>query len=178
MEFAPGIWNPDPSDQAIEALCAQGVTAIEFGPPFLLQEDEAALASAAERYRAAGIRFYACHAPFDEPAELSQLEDEATPEGDRPPRSEPGAGGARRSSVHGHPPRTALRGSRDAAPAGVPVCQPGGAGPPGAGGRRPAGPGKHAARARGLPERRRAARRGSLSTRPISASAWTPGTRT
>ena len=77
MEFAVAIWNPDPSEQAIEALCAEGVTAVEFGPPFLLQEDEAALRSAAGRYQAAGIRFYACHAPFDDPAELSQLEDEA-----------------------------------------------------------------------------------------------------
>jgi sugar phosphate isomerase/epimerase len=77
MEFAVGIWNPDPSDEAIDAVCAQGVMAIEFGPPFLLQEAETALVSAAERYRAAGIRFYACHAPFDDTAELSQLEDEA-----------------------------------------------------------------------------------------------------
>ena len=76
MEFAVGIWNPDPSDETIDALYAQGVTAVEFGPPFLLQEDEKALFSAAERYHAAGIRFYACHAPFDAEAELSQLEDE------------------------------------------------------------------------------------------------------
>lgn len=77
MEFAVGIWNLDPSEEAIDALCAQGVTAIEFGPPFLLQESEAALVSAAGRYRAAGIRFYACHAPFDDTAELSQPEEEA-----------------------------------------------------------------------------------------------------
>jgi sugar phosphate isomerase/epimerase len=77
MEFAVGIWHPAPSDQAIDALCAEGVTAVEFGPPFLLQEDERAFLSAADRYRAAGIRFYACHAPFDDSAELSQLEDEA-----------------------------------------------------------------------------------------------------
>jgi sugar phosphate isomerase/epimerase len=77
MEFAVGIWNPDPSDQAIDALRAEDITAIEFGPPFLLQQDRETLIGAAERYRAAGIRLYACHAPFDDPAELSQLEDEA-----------------------------------------------------------------------------------------------------
>mgnify|MGYP000246474489 CR=1 FL=1 len=53
MEFAVGIWNPDPSDQAIDALCAEGVTAIEFGPPFLLQQEKSALVQAAEHYRAA-----------------------------------------------------------------------------------------------------------------------------
>ena len=77
MEFAVGIWNPDPSDGAIDALRAEGITAIEFGPPFLLQEDKGALISAAERYHAAGIRFYACHSPFDEEADLSQTDEEA-----------------------------------------------------------------------------------------------------
>jgi sugar phosphate isomerase/epimerase len=77
MEFAVGIWNPEASDQAIETLRADGVTAIEFGPPFLLHQDRATLIEAAERYRAAGIRFYACHAPFGDEEELSQLETEA-----------------------------------------------------------------------------------------------------
>jgi sugar phosphate isomerase/epimerase len=77
MDFAVGIWNPDPFDGAISALRAEGITAVEFGPPFLLQQDEAALISAAERYRAGGIRFYSCHSPFDEEADLSQPDEEA-----------------------------------------------------------------------------------------------------
>jgi sugar phosphate isomerase/epimerase len=75
MEFAVGLWNLDPSDQAVDDLAAMGVTAVEFGPSFLLQEDEAALLSAAHRYRAAGIRFYSCHAPFGDEEELSQLDE-------------------------------------------------------------------------------------------------------
>jgi len=76
MEFAVSRWNLDPSPQAIAALQADGVAAAEFGPPFLLQEDESAFLSTAQRYHAAGIRFYATHAPFDAPAELSQLDED------------------------------------------------------------------------------------------------------
>jgi sugar phosphate isomerase/epimerase len=75
MEFALGIWFLDPSDQAIAALAAMGVTAIEFGPSFLLESEEAAIESAAGRYRAAGIRFYSCHAPFGDEEELSRLDE-------------------------------------------------------------------------------------------------------
>jgi len=75
MEFAVSLWNLDPSPEAVASLQADGVTAAEFGPPFLLQEDEAAFLATVRRYHAAGIRFYACHAPFDAPAELSQLDE-------------------------------------------------------------------------------------------------------
>ena len=76
MEFAVSLWNLDPEPAAIDALQADGVTAAEFGPPFLLQEDEAAFLATVARCHAAGIRFYACHAPFDAPAELSQLDED------------------------------------------------------------------------------------------------------
>jgi sugar phosphate isomerase/epimerase len=76
MQFAVSLWNLDPSDTAIAALQANGVTAAEFGPPFLLQEDESAFLATVKRYHAAGIRFYASHAPFDAPAELSQLDED------------------------------------------------------------------------------------------------------
>jgi sugar phosphate isomerase/epimerase len=76
MQFAISLWNLDPSPAAVAALQADGVTAAEFGPPCLLQEDEAAFLETVRRYRAAGIRFYAVHAPFDAPAELSQLDED------------------------------------------------------------------------------------------------------
>jgi sugar phosphate isomerase/epimerase len=76
MQFAVSRWNLDPSPEAVAALEADGVTAVEFGPPFLLQEDEQAFTSTVRRYHAAGIQFYATHAPFDAPAELSQLDEE------------------------------------------------------------------------------------------------------
>jgi sugar phosphate isomerase/epimerase len=74
MEFALGLWNLDSAPEAIAALQADGVTAAEFGPPVLLQEDEAAFLETVRRYHAAGIRFYACHAPFGAEDELSQLD--------------------------------------------------------------------------------------------------------
>jgi sugar phosphate isomerase/epimerase len=76
MHFAVSLWNLAPSPEAIAALQADGVTAAEFGPPFLLQEDESAFRATVARYHAAGIRFYASHAPFDAPAELSQLDED------------------------------------------------------------------------------------------------------
>ena len=76
MKFAVSQWNLNPAPEAIAALQADGVTAAEFGPPFLLQEDEAAFSATVQRYNTAGIRFYACHAPFDAPAELSQLDED------------------------------------------------------------------------------------------------------
>jgi sugar phosphate isomerase/epimerase len=76
MQFAISRWNLDPSPEAVAALQADGVTAAEFGPPFLLQEDESAFRDTVARYHAAGIRFYATHAPFDAPAELSQLDED------------------------------------------------------------------------------------------------------
>ena len=76
MKFAVSLWNLDPSPQAVAALQANGVTTAEFGPPFLLQPDESAFRATVARYHAAGIHFYACHAPFDAPAELSQLDED------------------------------------------------------------------------------------------------------
>lgn len=77
MKFAVSLWTMDPSPEAIAALQANGVSAAEFGPPFLLQEDEPAFLATVQRYHDAGIDFYACHAPFDAPAELSQLDEDA-----------------------------------------------------------------------------------------------------
>jgi sugar phosphate isomerase/epimerase len=72
MEFAISLWNLDPSPVTVASLRAQGVTAAEFGPPFLLQDDESAFLSTVHCYHEAGIRFYACHAPFGEESDLSQ----------------------------------------------------------------------------------------------------------
>jgi sugar phosphate isomerase/epimerase len=156
MEFAAAIWNLDPSDQAIDSLRAYGVTAVEFGPSFLYHEDEAAFVSAAARYRAAGIRFYAVHAPFDEESDLSHLD-----EGKRRGAVATHVLGLARAALAGaecmviHPSRHCLE--KDPA-----LCQPRDATRGGAGDRRSAGPGKHAARSPRLSERRRAAHCGRL----------------
>jgi sugar phosphate isomerase/epimerase len=76
IEFAICIWAPDVSVEAVDELGAQGVTALEPGPPFLMDCDEATLAKNAERLRAAGISIYSCHAPFGGNNDLSQLDEE------------------------------------------------------------------------------------------------------
>lgn len=75
MQLAICLWSPETSDQAIELLRAEGVRAIEPGPSFLLENDEAALKSAARRLRSAGIGIYSCHAPFGGESDISLLED-------------------------------------------------------------------------------------------------------
>ena len=76
MEFAICEWETDVSDEAIEALRLQGVTALEPGPSFL-DADETALESTGERFRAAGIRLYSAHAYFGGAYDLSLLEEDA-----------------------------------------------------------------------------------------------------
>lgn len=80
MEFAACLWVPDTSEEAVETLRAEGVTAIEPGPSFLLQEDEAKLEREARRFRDCGIRIYQAHAPFGGDDDLS-LVDEAKRKG-------------------------------------------------------------------------------------------------
>ncbi len=76
-ELAICLWQPDASSaQMIESLRVSGVTAVEPGPPFLLHGDEKATEAAAERFRAAGIAIYSCHAPFSAEDDVSQLDDQ------------------------------------------------------------------------------------------------------
>lgn len=75
MEFAICQWTPDVSDEAIESLRVEGVTALEPGPSFL-DADEVVLKSAAARFRAAGIRLYSAHAYFGGDNDLSLLEED------------------------------------------------------------------------------------------------------
>jgi len=74
FELAVSVWVPDTSEEAIASLAGAGATAMEPGPSFLLDQDLDEVAAAAGRYRAAGIRIYSCHAPFDDPAELAQAD--------------------------------------------------------------------------------------------------------
>ncbi len=76
MEFAVCEWVPDTSEEAVEALRAEGVTALEPGPSFLLGYEEAAVERNGKRYREAGIRLYTCHAPFGGDNDLSQLDEQ------------------------------------------------------------------------------------------------------
>jgi len=76
MEFAICDWVPDLSDQALDSLQAEGVTAMEPGPAFLLNTDEAKLKADAERLQARGIRIYSCHAPFGGENDISLLEED------------------------------------------------------------------------------------------------------
>ncbi len=75
MEFAICQWEPDLSYEAIESLRADGVTALEPGPSFLLDRDEATLEAEVGRLRDAGISIYSCHALFGGDDDLSLLDE-------------------------------------------------------------------------------------------------------
>ena len=76
IQFAVSQWVPDISDKASKVLHDNGVTAMEPGPSFLLDHDEVTVREAGDRYRAAGISLYSCHAPFGGDDDLSLLEEE------------------------------------------------------------------------------------------------------
>jgi sugar phosphate isomerase/epimerase len=71
LEFAICLWRPDTSPEALDELTRAGVTAIEPGPSFLLQDDEREFEAGCGRVREAGIRLYSCHAPFGGDDDLS-----------------------------------------------------------------------------------------------------------
>jgi len=75
VEFAICQWEPDLSSEALLSLRAEGVTALEPGPSFLLSKDEPTLEQDAARLREAGIRVYSCHAPFREDNDLSFVDE-------------------------------------------------------------------------------------------------------
>ena len=75
MRFAICQWYPDLSYEAIESMRADGVTALEPGPSFLLDRDDATLKAEARRLQDAGIRVYSYHAPFHGSCDLSGLDD-------------------------------------------------------------------------------------------------------
>jgi sugar phosphate isomerase/epimerase len=75
MKFAVCIWEPEVSTEWTESLKKNKVTAIEPGPTYLLDKDEAQLEVDAELIRNAGVTVYSCHAPFGKESNLS-AEDE------------------------------------------------------------------------------------------------------
>lgn len=77
MKFAVCLWDFDPTQETIDSLCAQGVTAVEPGAHFLTIHDDKTIRAAGERCRAAGIHLYACHPPFGGEADLSQADEGA-----------------------------------------------------------------------------------------------------
>jgi sugar phosphate isomerase/epimerase len=77
IQFAICQWGLELADKAVQELRDNGVTAIETGPPFVLECDEATVRETGKRYRAAGIALYSCHAPFGGENDLSLLEEEA-----------------------------------------------------------------------------------------------------
>lgn len=77
MQFSICLWDFDPSAKAVDALRADGVTALELGASFLTKHDEAAIQAVGQWCRAAGIRLYACHPPFGGEYDLSLLDEDA-----------------------------------------------------------------------------------------------------
>lgn len=75
MQFAVCLWDLEPTDENIQSLSAQGVTAIELGALFLTARDDRTVRSAGEQCQDAGIRLYAGHPPFGGEADLSQLDE-------------------------------------------------------------------------------------------------------
>lgn len=75
MEFAICLWVPDVSAESVDQLRQQGVTAIEPGPEFLLNEDESAIVDESSRLKNAGIRIHSCHAPFSGERDLSLIDE-------------------------------------------------------------------------------------------------------
>ncbi len=76
MAFAICRWVPDFSSSMVEQFASNGVTAIEPGPAFLYRNDGTTAKPEAERLRKAGIRIYACHAPFEHEDDLSILDEQ------------------------------------------------------------------------------------------------------
>jgi sugar phosphate isomerase/epimerase len=76
IEFAICIWEPEVTEELVEELRAQGVTALEPGPSFLMNRDAEGVAADAALLRDAGIRIYSCHAPFIGDDDLSLLDEE------------------------------------------------------------------------------------------------------
>ncbi|MBN1672723.1 MAG: sugar phosphate isomerase/epimerase [Kiritimatiellae bacterium] len=77
MQLAICQWRPVLYEAALEALRAQGVTALEPGPSLLWNNDDAALERLRAHMEQAGIRLYSCHAPFSGPNDLSLLDNDA-----------------------------------------------------------------------------------------------------
>ncbi len=69
--FAISDWVPDLTQPLVESWRADGVTALEPGPTFLLNNDKDQLAAETERLTSHGINIYACHAPFGSQSDLS-----------------------------------------------------------------------------------------------------------
>ena len=73
-EFATCLWEPEFTDEKLADLVANGITAVEPGPSFLLNRTERAFEEETGRLREAGIRMYSCHAPFGGEHDLSGID--------------------------------------------------------------------------------------------------------
>ena len=75
MDFAFSQWIFDTSDQNINYLNEQGISFIEPGPGFLLDNEDAIIEEKAKRLCGSGLRLYSCHAPFMGINDLSQCDE-------------------------------------------------------------------------------------------------------
>ena len=77
MQFAICEWDFGPAAETIDNWAASGVTAVEPGAVFLTKRTEVETKTAKSLCQAAGIRIYACHAPFGGDYDLSLLDNKA-----------------------------------------------------------------------------------------------------
>ena len=77
MEFVTALWDQAlVSDDVIQSLQHNGVSAIETDPDFMFDNNNAAVIDARRRFEQAGIRIYSCHAPFGSKDDLSSIDPE------------------------------------------------------------------------------------------------------
>ncbi len=75
MDFSICEWAPDITDELLASWRADGVTCLEPGAPFLMDQDQWSLETATRALRDAGIDIYACHAPFGADNELCSMDE-------------------------------------------------------------------------------------------------------
>lgn len=74
MKFMVAIWTLTDPERTAEKLSADGVTAVELGPAFMMSETEAGIKAAAHCFKEKGISIFAVHAPLDNKDSLSGLD--------------------------------------------------------------------------------------------------------
>lgn len=75
MDLAVCLWEFNATAENIDRLRAQGVEAVELGAPVLKYTTTEQTEAIAQRLRVAGVRVYACHAPFGGDDDLSGLDE-------------------------------------------------------------------------------------------------------
>ena len=68
------IWTLTDPERTADKLSADGVTAVELGPTFMMSETEARIKAVAHYFREKGINICAVHAPLDSEDSLSGLD--------------------------------------------------------------------------------------------------------